>query len=387
MSDTNTLNNPPRQSLTWALIGQAFAPVSIPPSGWGAVESIIWDYKTHLEKLGHRVIIFNTNDRRKIIDAINRLRPDVVHLHQHDLADVLDKIRVPVKIFTSHAGYRLNKLDTLRFLKKHIVQYLKDGLFVFVLSPVWRKVFLDCGYNPAEVFVTLNGADHRRFRFRKTPLHENRSIYLGQITANKRQSLYQAIDSIDFIGPLVGNEVDERFDKTRRNYLGEWTRDTLHGHLSDYANLAILSEWEVAAPLVVLEALVCGLGVVVSTAASANLDTQLPWISVIPDDKITDVAFVESEIARNREISLRHREQIREYGVENFSWEKLIPRYADLCMKLHAEKTSRQGFPARSADTLRRLRYLLPDMPSLFFHAARHLIFTSLPFRVRRSFR
>jgi len=382
--ETGIPDNPPRQSLTWALIGQAYAPVSIPPKGWGAVEGILWDYKTWLEKLGHKVVIVNTDDRRKIIDTINRCRPDVVHVHQHNFADILNKIRVPVKIFTSHSGYRLSKRATWWSLQEHFVQYLKDGLFFFVLSPVWRKVFLDCGYNPDEVFVTLNGADHRRFRFRKTPLHENRSIYLGQITVNKKQSLYQAIDSIDFAGPLSD---DKKFDKTHKNYLGEWTRDTLYEHLSDYANLVILSKAEVAAPLVVLEALVCGLGVVVSTAASGNLDTKLPWISVIPDEKTTDVAFVEAEIARNREISLRHREQIREYGIENFSWEKLVPRYADLCLKLHAEKAARQGFSARSADTLRRLRYLLLALPSLFFHAVRRLIFTSLPRKIRRLFR
>ena len=376
MPEKDTPNNPLRQSFTWALIGQAYAPVSIPPKGWGAVESVIWDYKTWLEKLGHKVVIINTKDQREIVAELNRCRPDVVHLHQHHLAGILDKIRAPVKIFTSHSGDRINKQVTLRFLREHLVQYLKDGLFVFVLSPVWRKVFLDCGYSPAEVFVTLNGADHRRFKFRKTPLHENRSIYLGRILDNKRQHLYQTIDSIDFAGP----HGDERFDKTRRNYLGEWTRDTLYEHLSDYTNLVILSGFEVAAPLVVLEALVCGLGVVVSSAASVNLDTKLPWITVIPDEKITDVAFVEAEIARNREISLRHREQIREYGVGNFAWEKLVPRYADLCLKLHAEKTARQGFSARSAATLRRLWYLLPAM-------ARHLIFVSLPYRIRHLFR
>ena len=352
------------------------------------MESVIWDYKTWLEKLGHKVVIINTKDQREIVAEINRRRPDVVHLHQHHLAGILDKIHAPVKIFTSHSGDRINKQVTLRFLREHLVQYLKDGLFVFVLSPVWRKVFLDCGYNPAEVFVTPNGADHRRFRFRKTPLHENRSIYLGVVNRGKRQSLYQAIDSIDFAGPYTDEEnADERFDITRENYLGEWTREHLYEHLSDYANLVILSKVEVAAPLVVLEALVCGLGVVVSSAASANLDTQLPWISVIPDEKITDVAFVEAEIVRNREISLRHREQIREYGIENFSWEKLIPRYADLCLKLHAERTGRQGSPARCADTLRRLWYLLPALPSLSFLVARRLIFVSLPRRIRRLFR
>jgi len=381
--ETGIPDNPPRQSLTWALIGQAYAPVSIPPKDHGAVEGILWDYKTWLEKLGHKVVIFNTKDERKIIAEINRRRPDIVHVHQHNLVGVLNKIRVPVKIFTSHSGYRINKLGTFLSLRKYLVRYPKDGLFIFALSPVWRRVFLDCGYSPDEVFVTLNGADHHKFRFRETPLHENRSIYLGDITDNKRQHLYQAIGSVDFAGPCH----DSKFDQTHENYLGKWARETLYGHLSDYANLVILSKVEVGAPLVVLEALVCGLGVVVSTAASANLDTKLPWITVIPDEKITDVAFVEAEIARNREISLRHREQIREYGIGNFAWEKLVPRYADLCLKLHAEKAARRGFSARSADTLRRLRYLLPALPSLLFLAARHLMFASIPFRIRRLFR
>ncbi len=384
MSDTNTPNNPPRQSLTWALIGQACAAISIPPKGWGAVETILWDYKTWLEKLGHKVVIINTDDRGEVIDTIKRRRPDVVHLHQHDLADVLNKIRVPVKIFSSHSGYRIYKLGTFLSLHKYLIQYPQDGLIVFAMSAAQRKMFLDLGCNPAEVFVTPNGTDHRKFKFRGAPLHENRSIYLGNIDNNKRQHLYQAIDSVDFVGSHGG----KKFDRTRENYLGEWTRDTLYEHLSDYASLVILSKVEVAAPLVVLEALVCGLGVVVSTAASVNLDTKLPWISVIPDEKITDVAFVEAEIARNREISLRHREQIREYGVGNFSWEKLVPRYADLCMKLHAGRAVPQAPSARKKAAFRRLRYLLPALPSLFFfYIPCHLIFRSLPYRIFRSFR
>ena len=384
MSEMNNLNNPLRQPFTWALIGQACAAISIPPKGWGAVETILWDYKTWLEKLGHKVVIINTHDRGEIIDTINRHQPDVVHLHQHDLADVLNKIRVPVKIFTSHSGYRIYKLGTFLSLHKYLVQYPGDGLIVFALSPAQRKTFLELGCNPSEVFVTPNGADHRRFNFRETPLHKNRSIYLGSIDHNKRQHLYQAIDSVDFVGP----HDNKKFDKTRENYLGEWERATLYEHLSDYANLVILSKVEVGAPLVVLEALVCGLGVVVSTAASGNLDTKLPWITVIPDEKITDVAFVEAEIARNRETALRHREQIREYGVGNFSQEKLVPRYADLCLKLHAERTARQIPSARKTATLRRLRYLLPALPSLFFvYVPYHLIFRSLPYRIRCLFR
>ena len=383
MSEIHT-PTPSQPSLTWALIGQAYAPVSIPPKGYGAVESIIWDYKTYLQQLGHKVVVINTADKREIIDAVNRCRPDVVHLHQYPLSGVLNKIRAPVKIFTSHSGHEISQLACYRLIAKHFMPYLKDGLFIFVLSPVWRQAFIDCGYHPAEVFVALNGADHRRFQFRKTPLHANRGIYLGNITGIKRQHLYQTIDSLDFVGPH-GNA---KFDQTRANYLGEWTREYLYAHLSDYANLVILSRVEAAAPLVVLEALVCGLGVVVSEAASVNLDTKLPWVTVIPEQKITDIDFVAGEIARNRAISLRHREAIRQYGIDNFSWEKLIPRYAGLCLKLRAESAHNRPPPPpqKLRNTLRRLRYLLPALPGGFALIAGYLIFKWLPRRMRRWF-
>ncbi|MDD9874981.1 MAG: hypothetical protein OXU22_05520, partial [Gammaproteobacteria bacterium] len=79
MAGTDAANNsaPARRSLTWALIGQGCAPVSIPPKGYGSVESIIWDYKVYLEKLGHKVFIINTAERREIIAVANRCRPDV----------------------------------------------------------------------------------------------------------------------------------------------------------------------------------------------------------------------------------------------------------------------------------------------------------------------
>ena len=41
-----------------AIVGPGIMP--IPPSGWGAVEILIWDSKVALEKLGHQVKIVNT---------------------------------------------------------------------------------------------------------------------------------------------------------------------------------------------------------------------------------------------------------------------------------------------------------------------------------------
>ena len=64
--------------MRFCIVGPA---TPIPPVGWGAVESLIWDYKLTLEKLGHEVIIINIADPRAIIKIINESRPDFVHIH------------------------------------------------------------------------------------------------------------------------------------------------------------------------------------------------------------------------------------------------------------------------------------------------------------------
>jgi len=111
-----------------------------------------------------------------------------------------------------------------------------------------------------------------------------------------------------------------------QNYLGEWDKPTLYNGLTDYANLVLLSDGE-ADPLVVKEALIAGLGLVISECACANLDLLLPFITVIPNNKRTDLEFVKREIIKNRIISLEHREQIREYGLKTFAWNVVIDKY------------------------------------------------------------
>jgi hypothetical protein len=61
------------------LVGPGIMP--IPPTGWGAVEILVWDTKNALENLGHTVQIVNTRDQNQIISEINSFRPDFVHIH------------------------------------------------------------------------------------------------------------------------------------------------------------------------------------------------------------------------------------------------------------------------------------------------------------------
>ena len=54
-----------------AIIGPGIMP--IPPTGWGAVEILIWDEKLALEKFGHEVLIVNTPNPNDILKEARKL--------------------------------------------------------------------------------------------------------------------------------------------------------------------------------------------------------------------------------------------------------------------------------------------------------------------------
>ena len=87
----------------------------------------------------------------------------------------------------------------------------------------------------------------------------------------------------------------------------------------------LLSDAE-AHPLVCLEAFAAGLGVVVSQWAAANLDIRKSFITVIPEDKISDIKYVEEQIIANREYSVENRDEIRQYAL-TFDWKNVMYKY------------------------------------------------------------
>jgi glycosyltransferase involved in cell wall biosynthesis len=89
----------------------------------------------------------------------------------------------------------------------------------------------------------------------------------------------------------------------------------------------LLSDGENGTPLVIKEALVSGIGIVCSKYAAYDLDTSLPFITVIPDDKLNDLDYVATAIKENRDASINLRTEIRDYGVNNFSWENIVNQY------------------------------------------------------------
>ena len=179
--------------------------------------------------------------------------------------------------------------------------------------------------------MTPNGVNTSKF-VTKDPKYPDRSLYLAKIDYRKRQSMFQSISSLYY----AGNNADPNFNKYI-NYLGEWSKEHLYNNLTDYGNLVLLSDGE-AHPLVCMEALAAGLGVVVCEYGAANLDTTKDFITVIPESKITDVKYLEDEIIKNRDYSVSHKGDIIKYA-SNFDWvnvikDRYIPCVEDLISKI-----------------------------------------------------
>ena len=291
----------------------------IPPTGWGAVEILVWDTKNALEELGHEVQIVNTKDHRQIINAINAFVPDFVHVHYDEFIPIMPFIQYPAAI-TSHFGY-LERREMFNGYINVAKEFQRLKPVVFCLSEGIKKVYNVMFDVPKEnTYVTPNGVNLDRFRTSMDPEYSDRSLYLAKIDYRKRQHMFQSIDSLWF----AGNLADNRFD-TDKNYLGEWSKETLYDELTDYGNLVLLSDGE-AHPLVCMEALAAGLGVVVCEWGKANLDLDKEFITVIPEDKINDIDFVEDAIIKNREYSVNHREEIIEYS-KKFEWKEVLRNY------------------------------------------------------------
>ena len=290
--------------------------MSIPPKGWGAVETLIWDMYNALIALGHEVDIVNVNNPREIIRRVNEYKPDFVHIHYDDWVGLYNYIQYPCAC-TSHFGY-LEREEMFGGYVNIANAFAQIKPRIFCLSEGIKKVYNVLMDIPKEkLYVSPNGVNCSAFRFTDAPHHADRSIYLAKIDYRKRQHLFQSIDSLYY----AGNIADERFDKDK-NYLGEWSKEFLYNNLTEYGNLVLLSDGE-AHPLVCMEAFAAGLGVVVTEGGKANLDVEKEFITVIPEKHIGDLEFLEYEIVKNREYSINHREEILEYA-QTFDWINVV---------------------------------------------------------------
>jgi glycosyltransferase involved in cell wall biosynthesis len=301
---------------------------SLPPVGWGAVESVVWDYYENLKKKNFNVYIVNTPDTNKIIEECNNHNADIIHIMYDDYIEIVPKLNCKKILYTSHYAYITNAdfqyhNNYFNNIFKKVIEY-KNLLTLNVISKEIADVYKKYGFD-GNINILCNGAREDLFRFTENPKYYYKSIYIAKIEWRKSQYKYQNIPNIDF----VGNYHDSPFNIYNSNYLGEWDKTTLYNNTTEYGNLILLSDGE-ADPLVVKEGLMAGLGIVVSECSAANLDSEKDFITIIPNNKLLDLEYINFEIVKNREYSIKHRNEIRQYAIDNFSWNIIIDKYCKL---------------------------------------------------------
>lgn len=297
--------------------------MSIPPKGWGAVETLIWDYKESLERRGINVQVVNTQNREEIIDLVNKFDPDFIHIQYDDHWSLENSFKCKNVAITTHYGYtdQLKDRPTDGYISFFSGIVNSKILKLFSLSPSISKAYIDAGFPKERIFLTPNGVRDDIFKYNESPERGDLSIYLAKIDYRKRQYLFSSVPNLMF----AGNIADGRF-APNKNYLGELSRDYLYKNLTKFGNLVLLSDGE-AHSLVCLEALCTGLGLVISEYACANLDLTKPFITVIPETKMCDIEYISKKIEENRKISLSMRSEIRKYAIDNFSYKNILDNY------------------------------------------------------------
>jgi len=299
------------------IVGPGCLPIP-PVTGWGAVEILIDDYRKTLQDLGHHVEIVNTRDPNMIVSLVNALNPDFVHIQYDEHIIVVPHLQCKNVAITSHYGYLEQTGRWDPGYNNIFWAFVNSTVRIFCLSSGIADVYRKAGVKEERLFVVPNGVRTDLFDFSLTCEFPDRSMYLAKIDQRKRQAKLQSIDNLYF----AGNCIDPAFNLNNPRYLGEWNKETLYKNLSRYANLVLLSDGE-AHPLVCMEAMTSGLGLVLSEFATANLDCSLPFIDVIKESDMNNLELIANVLKKNREVSVSMRQDIKNYS-NSFDWKKTI---------------------------------------------------------------
>jgi len=307
-----------------ALIGPGI--MSIPPDGWGAVEMLIWDYTTILRALGHRVEIINTPDRELIKFEVEHGKYDVVHLHYDVFHDIITDLVPLCKALVVSSHYPFLNVPAMWGRDQYgpvFKRYSENKDFtIFASSQKDINTFVELGKSLEEnTWLSKLGVRPGPYQYNEYPTFDS-TLCFSQVCDRKRQYLMQnwgdecAID-------IYGRREQGRFNNSK-NYKGELPREILNQHITNYSNFILLSEVENTTPLVVKEALICGLGVVVSEAVTPELDTSKSFIDVIPESEINNQDYIKDVVIKNKRHSRQIRREIREYGIDEFGLENIL---------------------------------------------------------------
>ena len=158
--------------------------IEIPPKNWGAVENIIWNYKIHLEKIGHKVEILSDSQ-------VETGRFDIVHAHMANQSLALSNRGIK-NIFHIHDHHTVLWGKESRCYKDN-----KEAIEKSLLSITPGEFLIPYFEAQYKMFYLMHGVDLSKFTFKQRKeqrlLCVAANLYLSD-TAKDRKGFGQAIE-------------------------------------------------------------------------------------------------------------------------------------------------------------------------------------------------
>lgn len=322
----------PKESTNRKILVIGHGEVQIPPLGWGAVETVIFETTEVLTRLGFSVAILNSKSIFAWFQA-HKYRPSIVILHDDTRINRVVRFWPNAKkILITHYGYAAFPEKWERHYQRNIENNFKKMNQIICLSSAIHQVFANYVMKEKLVFSPNgSGLNNRRLSTistKKLPSDQRKVlICLGKVEERKRQyELYQitkgsAIE-IHFFGPILDKRVLDLIavDKNAASlFKGSIARSDLQNEFQKYQALIHFSDAEADA-LVLYEAQLMGLPIIVSANSIGAQNLNLPWIKILPEDfSVIELDSILESINTSSQI-------IFDYAHQNYQWEKrMIP--------------------------------------------------------------
>ena len=306
--------------------------VQVPPLGWGAVETVIYETTQVLTRLGFSVAILNSKSIFTWMQAY-KYRPSIVLLHDDTRINRVVRFWPNAeKILITHYGYAAFPKKWEGHYQKNFKNNFKKMNQIICLSPGIYSVFAKYFTKEKLIFSpngsAVNQSNHLSKSSRKLSINQRRIlICLGKVEERKRQyELYQITkdSSIDvhFFGPIVDKRVLDLIaidKKASLLFKGSIARSDLQNKFQNYQALIHFSDAEADA-LVLYEAQLMGLPIIISKNSVGAQNLELPWIKILPEDfSASELDSILESINTSPQVILTHAHL-------NYRWEKrMIP--------------------------------------------------------------
>jgi teichuronic acid biosynthesis glycosyltransferase TuaC len=292
---------------------------------------------------------------------------DLIHVHGHPYlssflaAKIAKRYSKPLVLTQHNTFIEYNNIwDTAEKVNDLAIgkQVLNEANKIIVVSDATKKYVLSLGANPEKVEVLHNGVDLNRFKPLSEVKHQMRKK-LGiskdaNVVLTVRRIVYKnGIDTLlesaeiavkrnpKLVFVVVGKGPDSEEVKEKIGQLRMQNNFKLTGFVSDedlplYYNIADLfalpSKSGEGLPLVVLEAMSCGLPVIATNVGGTSEVMSKDYGKLVPPNSPDSLAEALVEFSRKDVAALK--KDLRAMMEEKYSWDKNVEKLSEIYKEL-----------------------------------------------------